>query len=182
MTVGCETMASNETVIIDRYTNSYQEELRATRSRASGLEFHYTEKILREYVKPQSSVVEIGCGTGYYGLFLADKCASYHAVDVTPANIATLQKKIDEQHLTNVTASVGDATNLSSLKNSQYDVVLIFGPLYHLARGGTGTGLSGERARLQARRDYPLCLHQQNRRVCERLHRLAGQIPQRRGE
>jgi len=125
-------MASNEKQIIDRYTNSYREELRASRSRAGGLEFYYTEKILREYVTPRSSVIELGCGAGYYGLFLADKCASYHGVDITPANIAVFQQKIDERQLANVTASVGDATDLSRTANERYDVVLVFGPLYHL--------------------------------------------------
>ena len=80
-------MASNEKLIIDRYSDANREENRALRSRSDGVEFHYTKKYICQFVTSQSSVIEIGCGTGYYGMFLADKCKSYLGVDITPNNI-----------------------------------------------------------------------------------------------
>lgn len=106
--------------------------MRAFGTRAAQLEFIYTKKLLDRYVTPPLSIIEVGCGTGYYGLYLSDKCKLYHGVDLTPRNIERFQLKIHEFGLTNMRASVGDATNLSEIEEATYDVVLNFGPLYHL--------------------------------------------------
>ena len=81
-----EKMASNEKRILKHYSNG-GEEFRATQSRADGLEFHFTKKIIDSYISKDSNVVEIGCGTGYYGIFCADKCKKYIGVDLALKNI-----------------------------------------------------------------------------------------------
>lgn len=84
-------MASNQEKIINQYFN-YNEDNRANESRAVGLEFHYTKKFLSEYIISESRVIELGCGTGYYGMFFADKCAYYTGVDLLPENIITFNE------------------------------------------------------------------------------------------
>jgi len=124
-------MSSNEKEIIEKYTN-YNEDARATLSRADGLEFHFTKKVLDKYIYHEQSVIEIGCATGYYGMYLADKCRSYTGVDLVPAHIELFNEKIRKADIKNIKTLVGDATNLSNIQNEEYDIVLVFGPMYHL--------------------------------------------------
>jgi ubiquinone/menaquinone biosynthesis C-methylase UbiE len=125
-------MSSNEKLIYSRYLNKGEDQ-RAYNTRASGLEFHFTKKLLEKYISDQSKVIEIGCGTGYYGIFLSDKCNEYTGVDLTPENIDVFKEKIVKNNLKNITAMVGDATNLQNIGKNEFDVVLVFGPMYHLS-------------------------------------------------
>ncbi len=66
-------MSLNENLVLNNYSNK-SEDQRAYISRANGLEFYFTKKLLEKYITKHSKVIEIGCGTGYYGMFLCDKC------------------------------------------------------------------------------------------------------------
>lgn len=99
-----------------------------------GLEFHYTKKLLAPYLTPEKTVVELGCGGGYYGLHFGPRCKSYLGIDLSPVNIDIFQAAISEAGLTNVSAQVGDATALTELPDNAFDVVLCLGPMYHLNR------------------------------------------------
>ena len=114
------------------YTNRAGEENRATSSRSAGLEFHYTKKALIEHIDKNSRVLEVGCGTGYYGLYFADKCKDYLGIDLFQTHIDIFQRKISENGLHNLSCRVGDATNLKGIADNSFDVVCCLGPLYHL--------------------------------------------------
>lgn len=124
-------MSSNEDKIREKY-QSQKEDGRAALSRASGLEFHYTKKILGEYITAPSSGIELGCATGYYGMYFAEKCKKYVGVDISPENIALFNEKIENAGLKNVSAVVGDAANMCGFCDNSFDVVLALGPMYHL--------------------------------------------------
>ena len=124
-------MSSNEKTVREFYT-SINEDNRASISRANGLEFHFTKKLLEKYISNQSKIIEIGCGTGFYGMFLSDKCKEYVGIDLSHENIEVFKGKIERDRINNLSAMVGDATNLSQIKNDEFDIVLIFGPMYHL--------------------------------------------------
>ena len=79
-------------VIISTY-NIFDEDKRAFGTRSEQIEFIYTKKLLEKYVNTNMSVLELGCGTGYYGLFLSKMCKSYHGIDITPKHIEQFQKK-----------------------------------------------------------------------------------------
>ena len=124
-------MASNQEKIKEKYAHG-NEFNRAYESRAVGMEFHYTKKILDGYIMPESSIIELGCGGGYYGVYFADRCDKYVGIDITPENIAVFEEKIKNCGFHNVRASVGDATNLYNIADGSFDVVLCLGPMYHL--------------------------------------------------
>ena len=130
---GKKQMASNRKKIIGHYRD-YEEENRAISSRANKLEFHYTKKLLGEYISLNSTVIELGCGTGYYGMYFADKCAQYTGVDLSPDNIAVFNEKILISGKENVRALVGDAIALPEFSDNSFDIVLCMGPMYHLSR------------------------------------------------
>ena len=125
-------MSSNETAIRERYANADHEDARATSSRANSLEFHYTARLAGQYIDHTSSVVEIGCATGYYALYFADKCREYVGIDLSPECIDVLNRKIESDKLRNVKAMVGDAVKLDKIEDSRFDVVMALGPMYHL--------------------------------------------------
>lgn len=55
-----------------------------------------------------SSILEIGAGTGRFSLTLAAACRSYTAVDLSPAMLEQLRKKAEGARLTNITCIEGD--------------------------------------------------------------------------
>lgn len=124
-------MASNRDVILAQYSHG-TEGSRSTRDRNSSLEFHYTKKHLDGYIKHSDKILEIGCGTGYYGLYFADKCCAYHGIDIVPLHIDIFNEVIKQKGYKNISCEIGDATNLENINDSSYDVILCLGPLYHL--------------------------------------------------
>ena len=124
-------MSSNQNAVIENYRNR-AEDRRAVESRYAELEFYYTKKHLAEYIGAGSTVIELGCGTGYYAMYFAGRCRSYTGVDLTPEHIDILKEKIRNKGLSNVSALVGDATGLFGIPDESFDVVLCLGPMYHL--------------------------------------------------
>lgn len=124
-------MSSNQEKVIERYRER-PEEGRQNYSRNDGLEFHYTKKHLEEFINKDSKVLEIGCATGHYAFYFADKCMEYTGVDLLDFHINTFYKKIIESGIKNISCQVGDATNLANIASDSFDVVLCLGPMYHL--------------------------------------------------
>ena len=126
-------MASNADKIIQRYGDGTREENRNSGDRADYImEYKYTKKLLDKYITKEHTVLEIGCGTGYYGMYLSEICKSYYGIDIAPGNIDLFQKKIQNNKLVNVEATIGDATDLAIFQDNSFDVVLNFGTMYHL--------------------------------------------------
>lgn len=119
--------------VIDAYAGG-GEVNRANEAGQYGMEFHYTKKIMSEYIKEDTKVVEVGCGGGYYGLYFAKSCRNYLGIDLSPVNISIFNEKIGEYGYNHVRAEVGDATYLSNIADDSFDVVMCLGPLYHLKR------------------------------------------------
>lgn len=90
-------------------------------TRAEQIEFIYTKKLLKQYVQPTASIIELGCGTGYYGLYLSNRCKEYHGVDLVPKHIEQFKEKIKNQNLSNLSASLGDATNLPDIEDHAFE-------------------------------------------------------------
>ena len=88
-------MSSNQDKIFNRYTVG-KEDGRETYSRNDGLEYHYTKKHLEGFIGSTDDVLEIGCATGYYGFYYADKCRTYVGVDLFPPHIELLNHRISE--------------------------------------------------------------------------------------
>lgn len=124
-------MAVNESTVREHYNNR-EEDKRAELSRSGSLEFHYTKKLAGEYIGPSDRVLEVGCATGYYGMHFAPLCREYVGVDIVPEHIELFREKIAGSGLANLSAQVGDATNLAGIADGSFDVVLALGPMYHL--------------------------------------------------
>ncbi|WP_200411795.1 class I SAM-dependent methyltransferase [Virgibacillus salexigens] len=125
-------MSSNQEKIRVNYKDALMEDQRFFHDKASQMESFYTKKYIGEYISLEKTVIEIGCGTGHYGMYFAKKCNSYLGIDITPENITLFNQKIMNSDLKNIRAQVGDATKLEGILDKSYDLVLILGPMYHL--------------------------------------------------
>lgn len=86
----------------------------------------YIEKFLKKYDNP--SILDIGAGCGAYSIPLSEK-ANVTALELVKHNLKVIEKK---DTLKKVKLVLGNATNLSRFKDNSFDIVLLFGPMYHL--------------------------------------------------
>lgn len=118
--------------IYAKYGDGTIEDKRATFTRSTSLEYHYTKKTMSAFITKESRVLEVGCATGYYGMHFANQCKEYVGIDLVPSHIVIFESKIVANSLKNVTAMVGDATDLSCIADNSFEVVMCLGPMYHL--------------------------------------------------
>ena len=94
--------------------------------------------------------VDLACGIGRYSLEIAQRIGSsgkVHAVDLWPEGIATLNKAIQEQNITNLATHVADITRAVPLTGGSFDTCLLATILHDLSEDGQ-TGVLREAARL----------------------------------
>lgn len=117
----------NEEKLIEYY-NKFNEDKRLTR-RHGIVEYTTTMKYIHKYLKDKKDpkILDVGAGTGKYSINLYEEGYDVTALELIKHNLMTLKTK--NKH---VRAVLGNATNLSSFNDKTFDMVLLFGPLYHL--------------------------------------------------
>lgn len=132
---------------LEQYYNKFNEEKRLN-SRYGQVEYltsmKYIHKYL-EYIKEQKlqekqeqqtvqnhsnseiKILDIGAGTGKYSVALANEGYDVTAVELVKYNLGILKQKGSS-----VKAMQGNALKLSKLNENQFDLTLLFGPMYHL--------------------------------------------------
>jgi len=97
------------------------------------IERDITWRYLEKYLPPRGKILEIGAATGAYTIPLARRGYMITAVDLSPKLMDVCKKRIAEERLEKkVTCLVADARDLSCVPGSNFDAVLLMGPLYHL--------------------------------------------------
>lgn len=116
-------------------TRYYEEGLEAQRlSGALGeLELLRTMEIISRYLPdPPVKILDVGGGPGVYACWLARDGHEVHLIDPVPLHVEQARQASEGQPEYPITSiSLGDARKLNQPDDS-IDVVLIFGPLYHL--------------------------------------------------
>lgn len=116
---------------LEIYYNKFNEEKRLN-SRHGQIEFRTSMKYIHDVIdhtRPVSEIkiLDIGAGTGRYSVALANEGYDVTAVELVKYNLGILKSK-----KSSVKAMQGNALKLSKLKDDQFDVTLLFGPMYHL--------------------------------------------------
>lgn len=119
---------------IEEYYGKFNEEKRFD-SRHGQVEYRITSKyinqiledLLREREKSEIKIFDIGAGTGRYCIPLAEEGYDVSAIELVKHNLSRLRAKSDK-----VKARQGDARNLKKYADNEFDVTLLFGPMYHL--------------------------------------------------
>lgn len=96
------------------------------------LEYVRTMELLARLLPPAPArLLDVGGGTGVYAIPLAELGYAVHVVDPIAAHVERTLDYAGERGTERVTASLGDARDLSAF-GSGYEAVLLLGPLYHL--------------------------------------------------
>lgn len=97
------------------------------------IERDVTWRYLEKYLPSGGKILDVGAATGVYTIPLAKRGYSVTAVDLSPELIDLCAKRVTEEGLDGkVTCFVADARNLGVVADTDYDAVLLMGPLYHL--------------------------------------------------
>jgi ubiquinone/menaquinone biosynthesis C-methylase UbiE len=122
-----------------KVTRYYEEGLEAQRlSGALGeLELLRTKEILCRYLPdPPVTILDVGGGPGVYARWLATNGHEVHLIDPVPLHVEQARQASERQPEYPITSiSLGDARKLNQ-PDASVDVVLMFGPLYHLTDRG----------------------------------------------
>lgn len=120
---------------LEEYYNKFNEEKRLN-SRHGQVEFrvsmkyihYYIDELINKGIKAQNiKILDIGAGTGRYSVALANEGYDVTAVELVKHNLGLLKAKGSS-----VKAMQGNALNLKKISDEQFDITLLFGPMYHL--------------------------------------------------
>ncbi len=101
-------------------------------TKATQVEFLTTVRQIEKHLKPGMKILDLGAGTGEYSLYFARKGFEVTAIELVEKHVMQIREKIDSQMSLEVYQ--GNAMDISMIKDKDYDIVLCFGPLYHLAK------------------------------------------------
>ena len=113
---------------LEEYYNKFNEDKRLN-TRRGQVEFITNMKYIHKYLKEGDKILDIGAGTGKYSLSLDKEGYEVTAIELVKRNIQIINKK--NPHLKTI---LGNALDLSMIKDNTYDIVLLFGPMYHLKK------------------------------------------------
>ncbi|HHD2753532.1 TPA: class I SAM-dependent methyltransferase [Clostridium perfringens] len=101
-------------------------------SKATQVEFLTTVRNIEKFLKPGMKILDLGAGTGEYSLYFAKKGFEITAIELVEKHVKEIKKKCEKDM--NLSVFQGNALNISNIKDNSYDIVLCFGPLYHLSK------------------------------------------------
>ncbi|MGN0346266.1 MAG: class I SAM-dependent methyltransferase [Lachnospiraceae bacterium] len=124
---------------LEEHYNKFNEDKRLT-SRHGFVEYHITMKYVQESLaqimtaekyseKKECKIFDIGAGTGAYCIPLSEEGYDVSAIELVNHNLGRLKQKGPF-----VKAKKGNALNLKKYSAEEFDLVLVFGPMYHLFR------------------------------------------------
>jgi ubiquinone/menaquinone biosynthesis C-methylase UbiE len=98
--------------------------------------FEHPEKLVQPYVKDGQVAADLGCGSGYYALTLAElvgPTGKVYAVDLDEKAVRALGKKAEKNGYNNMEVHAVSAADISFIKNRSVDFVLANGLLCSMA-------------------------------------------------
>ena len=117
---------------IESHYGTGYERSRLSRGGRPSLEYVRSMELLERLLPaPPARVLDVGGGPGAYAAPLARRGYRVHLVDPVPLHVEQARQAGGADPAAGFTAALGDAREFAEPDESQ-DVVLLFGPLYHL--------------------------------------------------
>lgn len=119
------------------YYQYFNEDERLFRDNSGRLEYAMTMKKLLKHLPATGSVLDLGGATGVYAFPLAEMGYQVYLADLSERLVEIARKKKAATSADNlISCNVVNAVDLSRYGDTTFDVVLLFGPLYHLLDEG----------------------------------------------
>jgi len=118
--------------IVNTFYNEIND-TRLSRSRHGQLEYITTMNYIRRFANEGARILEIGAGTGRFSIDLAREGYDVTAVELVEHNLEILKNNSND--LDNIHSFQGDALDLRRFADNEFDITMVFGPLYHLYDG-----------------------------------------------
>ena len=111
-----------------KYYNKFNEDKRLN-SRHGQVEYITSMKYIHEYLSNMDNpkIIDIGAGSGRYSIPLVEEGYDVTAVELVKHNLRMIEQKSNK-----VKVYQGNAINLSKFADETFDLVLLFGTMYHL--------------------------------------------------
>ena len=116
--------------MINSFYDGYREDVRLEKSRHGQLEYLTTMHYINKMTAANTSVLEIGAGTGRYSIALAKKGYNVTAIELADKNLEILEE--NAKGIKNLHCYQGDALDLGRFDDNSFDLTLVLGPMYHL--------------------------------------------------
>lgn len=148
---------TDEAVQISKIYEIFNEDVRLSSS-AGQVEFLTTVRYIEKYLRPGARILDVGAGTGVYSFYFAEQGYHVDALELADENVRVFREKLEQREKNTIdpdmklqkdlekvkgtnrtvrkslplTLRQGNAMDLSAYEDNSYDIILLFGPLYHL--------------------------------------------------
>ncbi|MBS6183316.1 MAG: GNAT family N-acetyltransferase [Erysipelotrichaceae bacterium] len=122
----------DDTALVQEIYRRFDENSRLNKSQAARVEFLTTIRYINRYLTPGARILDVGAGAGEYSLYFSRKGYRVSALELADSNIAAFRAKLTSED--SIDLVQGNALDLSRYPDDSFDLVLLFGPLYHLHR------------------------------------------------
>lgn len=118
----------------EELSNLYEifDEEKRLQTKSGSVEFTTTLKYIEDVLKPNSKILDLGPGTGIYSFHYEALGHQVFAVELADRNYEFIKSKIDGH---NIELYHRSAIDLSIFEDESFDIILLFGPLYHVEKG-----------------------------------------------
>ena len=76
---------------------------------------------IKKIIEPESTVLDVGCGTGRFSFQLSEHCQSIVGVDLSSKNISVAESNLKSSNISNISFVHGNAIDLQKRTNVKFD-------------------------------------------------------------